>query len=149
VRIAIFAKSRDLSGDTTVSMLNVLVSDSRSAEISEPDDLYGWLIGVWDAEVRDFLPDGSSCEGRGEWHFARVLEGRAIQDVWIAPPLGERRSLRDFTATRFGHGADGRPIRWSFSAITPSSFLWTGEAQTGDGWLLEAEFRARRRGAKP
>ena len=29
-------------------------------------------------------------EGKGEWHFGWVLEGRAIMDVWITP----RRSLR-------------------------------------------------------
>src|SRR5262249_29555759 len=26
-----------------------------------------------------------------EWHFGWVLEGRAIQDVWIVPPRGSQR----------------------------------------------------------
>jgi len=29
-------------------------------------------------------------EQRGEWHFGWVLEGRAIQDVILAPPREER-----------------------------------------------------------
>jgi hypothetical protein len=48
--------------------------------------LYDGLIGRWEAEARAFLPDGTSR--RHFWHirFERVLEGRAIQDVWITPP---------------------------------------------------------------
>ncbi len=26
----------------------------------------------------------------GEWHFAWVLEGRAVQDIWIVPPREKR-----------------------------------------------------------
>ncbi|HYZ33371.1 MAG TPA: hypothetical protein VE684_13965 [Crenalkalicoccus sp.] len=51
---------------------------------------YGWLIGSWALEVTEFLPDGGTRRRAGEWHFARVLEGRAIQDVWIVPPRGLR-----------------------------------------------------------
>jgi hypothetical protein len=48
--------------------------------------LYDALLGRWEAEARAFLPDGTSR--RHFWHirFERVLEGRAIQDVWITPP---------------------------------------------------------------
>lgn len=29
-------------------------------------------------------PDGTRVKGKGEWHWGWVLDGRAIQDVWIA-----------------------------------------------------------------
>jgi len=47
-----------------------------------------------------------------------------------------------------GTHADGTPIRWIFTDITPNSFRWTGEALEPDGntWKLEAEFRAKRVG---
>lgn len=47
---------------------------------------YGWLVGSWEARVFDYEPDGTRHESRGEWHFAWVLAGRAMQDVWISPP---------------------------------------------------------------
>ena len=54
------------------------------------EDITGWLIGGWEAAVYDYAEDGTAHEGSGEWHFGRV-EGRAIQDVWIAPPRSAER----------------------------------------------------------
>jgi hypothetical protein len=42
----------------------------------------------WDVKVIDHDPDGSCHERFGEVHFGWVLEGRAIQDVWIVPRRG-------------------------------------------------------------
>lgn len=64
---------------------DALVSQERSPQIAEEDDIYAPLLGVWEVLAVDRLEDGSRYESRGEWYFARTLEGRAIQDVWIAP----------------------------------------------------------------
>jgi len=65
----------------------------------DPQELYDDFIGSWEVE--------SSLKGRGEWHFAPILGGRAIQDVIY--PLGAARSsygttLRSFdAASRLWH----------------------------------------------
>lgn len=56
----------------------------------ERPDLYGHFIGSWDVEVIDHLEGGETRHRQGEWHFAWVLEGRAIQDVFIVPARAER-----------------------------------------------------------
>jgi hypothetical protein len=53
-------------------------------------DLYSGLIGDWEAEVVDHLPGGATRRQSAEVHFAWVLEGRAIQDLWIAPARRDR-----------------------------------------------------------
>jgi len=53
-------------------------------------DLYDPLLGDWEADVVDHLPDGTSRRQSAEMHFVRVLEGRAIQDLWIAPARRDR-----------------------------------------------------------
>ncbi|HEX7019217.1 MAG TPA: putative glycolipid-binding domain-containing protein, partial [Gemmatimonadaceae bacterium] len=53
-------------------------------------DMFTPLIGDWDAEVVDHLPGGITRRQSAEIHFAWVLEGRAIQDVWIVPARHER-----------------------------------------------------------
>ena len=47
---------------------------------------------------------------------------------------------------QLGTGADGNPIRWSFSEITPNSFRWRGEISADEGatWRLNVEFTATR-----
>ena len=67
-----------------------LISDAPSTELSDAAEAFGWLIGGWAAQVRDFDPDGRVRHGSGEWWFCWALEGRAIQDVWISPPRAKR-----------------------------------------------------------
>lgn len=67
-----------------------LISAGPSDDLGTAASTYDWLIGVWDAELIDFPEDGSRHEQRGEWHFSWTLEGRAVQDVLIAPRRSER-----------------------------------------------------------
>ena len=69
-----------------------LISDAPSTELGDAAEAFGWLIGGWTAQVRDFDPDGRVRNSSGEWWFSWVLEGRAIQDVWISPPRAKRIS---------------------------------------------------------
>lgn len=79
-----------------------LESQALTPEIAAEDDLYGRLIGSWNAEVVDLDDDGTRRTQRAEIHFARVLEGRAVQDVWIVPPRDERRPDTPRQRNRYG-----------------------------------------------
>jgi hypothetical protein len=63
---------------------------STTSRANPDTDLYGALIGTWSVVVTDHAEDGSSHRANGEWLFARTLEGRAVQDVWISPPRSAR-----------------------------------------------------------
>jgi hypothetical protein len=76
---------------TASPLSDALVADGPAADRGDKMDLYGWLIGSWDLEVTRFFDDGSKRQRQGEWHFGWVLEGRAIQDVWIVPRRGALR----------------------------------------------------------
>ena len=52
---------------------------ARAAELA----LYSWIVGRWDMDVTTFLEDGTTHQGGGEIHAGWVLQGRAIQDVWM------------------------------------------------------------------
>ncbi|SIT43092.1 conserved hypothetical protein [Paraburkholderia ribeironis] len=82
-----------------------LSASARAADIDAADDLYGWLIGSWDMNVVHYRVDLRDAPRRGEIHFGWVLEGRAVQDVWIMPPRSERGERDDGHAT----GNAGQP----------------------------------------
>lgn len=79
-----------------------LAAQGRSPEVPESADAYGWLVGSWDLDVRNYWGDVSGLGLRGEAHFGWVLEGRAIQDVWIMPRRGERSGPIEKTRNMYG-----------------------------------------------
>lgn len=70
--------------------LDALHAEGPDPSVGAAAAVYDWLIGSWEADVVDYEADGTRHESRGEWHFGWVLEGRAVQDVWIAPPRQDR-----------------------------------------------------------
>ena len=101
-----------------------LFAKGRASDIPEAQDLYGWLIGGWDLDIRNYWKDVSTLGLKGEAHFAWVLEGRAVQDVWIMP----RRSDRGGT---YEHGVNsyGTTLRVWDPAIQAWRVTWINPAQ--------------------
>ena len=54
--------------------------------------LYGQFVGSWEAEAYWLLPDETTRLHYWQINFDWVLEGRAIQDVWVTPPRRGSRS---------------------------------------------------------
>ena len=103
-------------------MIEALAAKGPFPDYADKLMLFGQLVGGWDIEGRHFNPAGQlTKEQRGEWHFGWVLEGRAIQDVILSPPLEERRRTgapaADYgLAVRF---YDPRIDAWRVTALTP------------------------------
>lgn len=73
--------------------VKALVANGKSSLIPEDENLYGCFAGDWDFEWHDHLEDAEPRHVKGEWIFRWVLEGLAVQDVFICPS----RSTRDVT----------------------------------------------------
>jgi hypothetical protein len=100
---------------------DALVSTSLAPEISPKNDIYAGLLGEWDVQVIDIQKDGTRIEQAGEWIFARTLEGRGIQDVFIVPPRprdpdAPRERNRYGTSVRM---FDPATKNWRFIWINP------------------------------
>jgi len=74
------------------AILDALQAGGPAVDRGGNMDLYAWLIGSWELDVTGHLPDGNTRRRPGAWHFGWVLEGRAIQAVWIVPARGEARA---------------------------------------------------------
>jgi hypothetical protein len=60
-----------------------LMAEGPDPELKEKLMLFGQFVGNWDIEARYPQADGGEVKRQGEVHFGWILEGRAIQDVWM------------------------------------------------------------------
>ncbi len=101
--------------DDAKAMIGLLDADGPDPERAEGLMQFGWLVGSWDIEATFWNHDGNVvAERRGEWHFGWVLQGRAIQDVLISPPLEELDRA----------GEPAQVYRSSFRQYDPGSGTW-------------------------
>lgn len=146
----------------TSSFIDALHARGPAPDRADGLGLYGWLIGDWTMDAVIDRDDSTRYEGHGEIHFGWVLEGRAMQDVWILPGIFYGTTLRiydpridawhiiwsdplrQFYSRQIGRargrdivqdGKDdaGASVRWSFVDITPNSFRWIGERSPDGG----------------
>lgn len=108
-------------------MIEALQSDQPRPELAEKLQLFGQFVGSWDVRIVNYKPDGAPQTLEGEWHFGWVLDGRAIQDVWIAP----KRSIR--TDSETAGGDYGATLRFYDSKIDAWRSTWIGPVK---GWVL-------------
>ena len=122
---------------TADTFIEALSSAAAAADRADKMKLYGWLIGRWTMDATVYRDDGTRHQGPGEIHFAWVLEGRAIQDVWILPGVFYGTTLRIYDP-----GIDAWHILWS----DPMRQVYTrqiGRAQ-GDDIVAARQQRCRR-----
>lgn len=53
-------------------------------------ETYGRVMGSWVGEIHNHMVEGTAPVTSIEAHFAWVLDGRAVQDVWITPSRKDR-----------------------------------------------------------
>lgn len=162
IATSLFIASASQAAPPPQSFVDALHADRAAPDRIDKMALYGWLIGSWQLDAVIHEEDGTRQQGRGEVHVGWVLEGRAIQDVWILPGVFYGTTLRiydpaidawhilwsdplrQYYARQIGRargkdivqeGANeaGEAIRWSFSEITQDSFRWRGERSRDAG----------------
>jgi hypothetical protein len=107
--------------ETKETFYTLLAASGRSPEIPESADVYGWLVGSWELEVVHYR--GVNVLAKkigGEAHFAWVLEGRAVQDVWIMPRRADRGSHMDMV-----NNMNGTTLRSWDPTIQAWRIRWT------------------------
>lgn len=98
--------------DSANAMLDALHAGEPNAALASKLRLYGQFVGSWELDIEWHPPTGV-VRAAGEWHFGWVLDGRAIQDVWIFPARRLRGSLPAAQPWHFY----GSTFRWYEPAI--------------------------------
>ena len=93
--------------------LETLHADGPAPDRAAQMMLYGQFAGSWGGTLKYLDAEGIRRETTAEVYFGWVLEGRAIQDVWIAPARQGRK--------------DGEPLLMHGSTVRvfdPQNDIW-------------------------
>lgn len=141
--------------------IDALVATSRHDSIPADMDIYAPVLGDWQVTGTEHVTHPPRPV-QMKVNFARVLDGRAIQDVWSwgagisgttlrvydpeeriwrvtwLDPVKRNRVHLDARKVgadivQLGANAKDEPRRWVFSDITVDSFTWRGEGSQDGG----------------
>jgi hypothetical protein len=117
-------------------LISVLHAEKPAPERFDKLQLYGRFIGDWETEIIAHAPDGARHEASGEIHFGWILEGRAIQDVWMIPRLAERPNAPPFPIAGNWYGTtirvyDPNIDAWRIYWIDPARNIFQQAGRAG------------------
>ncbi len=117
------------------AMIKVLASASPNPSLGEEAQTFDRLVGTWDADFSFHRKDGTIYHKKGELHFGWVMDGHAIQDLWIGYPAGEQKERSIGTTFRF---FDTKLKRWRIVFINPLAnyVVMTEGGREGDRIVL-------------
>lgn len=125
--------------------VDALVFPRRAAELADVDDIFGFLIGSWELEAVLYDPKGQTQRSRGEIHASWVLEGRAMQDLFIFPRRADRAFEVPARGDRYAttiRTYDRTQRAWRVNFINPAAFETSAQLiarRKGEGIELEGK----------
>jgi hypothetical protein len=87
--------------DPGQQMIAVLSAPGPHASLGDQARVWDRFVGTWDCDFGFYLEDGTVRHSPGELEFGWVLDGRAIQDLWITYPKEGEKERSIGTSIRF------------------------------------------------
>ena len=108
-----FPSTANPAGD----MVKVLAASGPHPSLGPQADLFGRFVGTWDADYSFIAENGSVRHRRGEVLFGWVLDGHALQDIFLGypEPGSDERSM--VTGLRW---VDPKTGRWTLAFVAPT-----------------------------
>ena len=104
--------------DPRLDMVTALQAMSPHPSLGDQAKDFGRFVGTWDGEYNEFSKDTKTARSSGEWIFGWVMDGRAIQDLFIVHPSAARKERFIGTTLRY---FDPKSGTWSVTFIDPEN----------------------------
>jgi hypothetical protein len=117
------------------AMINVLGSANPSPQLGDEARTFDQFVGAWDADFGFPQDDGTVRHKKGELFFGWVMDGHAIQDLWIGYPTDRQKQRTIGTTIRF---FDTAIKQWRIVFVGPQSnyIVTTQGGREGDRIVL-------------
>ena len=89
------------TNDPRRDMIKALGASSPHPSLGEEARVFDRLVGTWDCDYGFFLDDGSVRHKKGELLLGWILDGRAVQDIFVTYPTDGEKDRRIGTTVRF------------------------------------------------
>ena len=120
-----------------LDLTTALKATNPHPTLGDQAQVLGRLVGTWDVEYTTFAKDGTASHRTGEFIVEWVMDGRAIQDLWIVHPSGTRTEREVYTDL---HWFDAKSRTWRSAFVDPehgSVAKFTGGPVGNDRYVLE------------
>jgi hypothetical protein len=123
------------SPDPRTAMIDVLPALGPHPSLGDEASTFDRFIGTWDCQYMFHLDNGSTRQSKGEVRFGWVLDGQAIQDIWISYPKEPGKERGIGTTVRF---FDTRAKTWRMIFVNPDygAVLQVSGGSEGDRIVL-------------
>ena len=127
------------ANDPRLDLVMALKATGPHPSLGDEAKVVGRLIGTWNVEYTDFSKDGKTTRRSGELIVGWVMDGRAIQDLWIVNPSGARKEREVYADLRY---FDPTSRTWPATFVDPehaSVARFTGGAVGEDRIVLDSK----------
>ena len=107
-----------VSSATAQSTFPALVANGPNTKYSDKLQTFGQFVGSWTFDGTEFHEDGSHSTDKGEIHCQWVLQGQAVQDVFLETSRSDSESLLYGSTIRF---YDPKIDAWRVTWINPGA----------------------------
>jgi hypothetical protein len=105
------------ANDSGQAMLKALAASGPNPMLGDQAKVFDRFIGVWDCNYTFYSTDGKVTHDSGELLFGWVLDGLAVQDIWVTYPknAGQQRDIG--TSLRY---FDSKSKTWQVVFVNPA-----------------------------
>jgi hypothetical protein len=99
-----------------LDLTTTLEAKGPNPSLGDQAKLLNRLVGTWDVEYTDFRKDGTTLHRTGEFMVGWIMDGRALQDLWIVDPWGEHKDREVYTDVFY---FEAKSRTWHAAAVDP------------------------------
>jgi uncharacterized protein len=104
------------TSDPRRDMIKALEAPGPHPSLGEQARVFDRLVGTWDCDYSFHLDDGTVRHSKGELLVGWILDGRAVQDLFITYPANGEKERRIGTTIRF---FDTALKQWRIVFVSP------------------------------
>jgi hypothetical protein len=127
------------AAEPRLDIATALEATGPNPSLGDQAKVLGRLVGTWDVEYTDFMKDGTTRHRTGEFMVGWIMDGRALQDLWIVDPWGNHKDREVYTDV---HYFDAKSRTWHATFVDPqdgSVARFTASRVENDRVVLETK----------